>query len=309
MEVFVRATEQGSLSGAARELGISPALASKYLGLLEAHLGVRLLARTTRKLHLTDEGRAYLPRAAAILAELDDLEGALRDRGREPQGVLRISGPRVFGEAALAPSVARFLQRYPKVRLELELHERTVDIVGEGFDLAVRIAARVDSSLIARRICAFPYRVCASRSFLERYAHPEHPEAIRNLPCIVTAPVSPDVHWAFRIDGEDRRIRPRVAIRTNTGASTACFVRAGLGIGLCLHATVATELANGSIVELFAEHWAYDREVFAVYPSTRQLSPKVRAFVDHLVEELGDRPLTGPTGPGNDPQRRRPPPR
>lgn len=284
MRVFVTAVDEGSLSGAGRTLGISPALASKYLGQLETRLGTRLLNRTTRALHLTDEGQAYLPRARAVLDDLDELEASVRARLTQPKGILRIAGSRAFGTDRLADAVAAFMHAHPEVIVDLDLHERLVDIVGEGYDVAIRVNEPKDSSFIARRILRYPYYYCASPAYLEAHGRPASVEDLRRHDCIVNRPLSPESIWRFTVDGQRVSVPIKVRAHTNSAHSTASLVRAGLGIGICLHSTVIDDLNAGRLVTLFEEENDYDRSVWAIYPTAKHLSARVRFFVDFLVD-------------------------
>jgi len=184
----------------------------------------------------------------------------------------------------LVDAVADFMSAYPEITVELVLNERQVDIVGEGFDIAVRLAALEDSAMIARRIAAYPFVVCASPDFLARAGTPATPQELSRTDCIVNAAISPTGQWQFVLNGEPASVTVRARATVNTARATATLVRRGLGIGVCLYSTVREDLAAGRVVRLFKENEAYDRSVYALYPHGRHLSAKVRLFVDHLVE-------------------------
>ena len=286
MRVFARVVELGSISAAARRLGISTALASKYIGQLEQRLAVRLLNRTTRTLSPTDVGRAYYAGCTPILSDFDDLVEAVTFKQATPSGVLRIAGSRAFGEDFLVAAVGDFLNQYPDMRVELALDERMVDIVAEGFDLAVRVAKLRDSTMIARRLAAYPYIVCAAPDYLANAGTPRRPEDLADHACIINRAVNPTSQWAFRIDGRDTLIAVGGRAHVNTGRATATLVRAGHGVGLCLHSTVEEDLSAGRLIGLLQEFEAYDRSVYAVYPHSRLLSAKVRLFVEFLRQRF-----------------------
>ena len=286
MRVYARVVDAGSFSEAARRLGISKALASKYVGQLEQRLGVCLLNRTTRKLTPTEVGSAYYARCARIVGEVEELEGSLQADRATPRGHLRVAGPRIFGEDALVGCVTAFLEEHPAVTVDLVLEERTVDIVAEGFDLAVRIGELADTRLIARRITSYRYVLCASPDYIAPAGAPTTPEALAGHACIVNSAISPTNQWQFVVDGERRSVSVRPRIRVNCARPIRALALAGYGIGLCLLPTVRKDIAAGRLVRLLEGYEAYDRIVYAVYPPSRHLPGKLRAFLDHLVNHF-----------------------
>lgn len=283
MRVFAAVAEQESFSGAARQLGMSTALASKKVGQLEEQLGARLLNRTTRRVSLTELGAAYRDRCVAIVAEADDAHDMVRSRQGAPRGALKVAAPRAFGEDVLMPSLGSFLSAYPEITLDLTLDERRVDIVGEGYDVAVRVDDMPDSSLIVRRVTSFPFVICASPAYLEAHGVPEDPHDLRTHTCIVLSSVSPTAQWNFNVAGEVLRLPVEARVRANTARSVAQLVRDGVGVGLCLWSTVEEDLESGALVRLLRPYEHYDRSIYAAYPHSKHLSGKVRAFVDHLI--------------------------
>jgi len=292
MRVFAAVMETGSFSAAARRLGMSKALTSKYVAQLEERLGARLINRTTRRLNATEVGTAYYERCTRILGEIDELEEAVSNQHGAPRGVLRVAAARAFGEDMLVDAIADFMARYPEIVVDLVLDERQVDVVGEGFDLAIRLAALEDSAMIARRIAAYPFIVCAAPEYLAAAGTPATPRALVRHDCIVNAAISPTGQWQFKIDGASVSVTVRARATVNTARATATLVRRGLGVGVCLYSTVREDLAAGRLVRLFGQHDAYDRSVYALYPHSRHLSAKVRLFVDHLMETFKE--LRGP---------------
>lgn len=283
MRVFANVVEAGSFSGAARRLGISNALASKYIAQLEDRLGARLLNRTTRKVNPTEVGRAYYERCLDIIERFDDLENAVQLQTGTPRGHLKIAGPRIIGEEVLADCVNDFLGRHEKITVDLVLEERTVDIVAEGFDLALRVGALEDSSLIARKIGSYRYVLCAAPEYLKKSGRPVHPNELPAHTCIVNAAISPDNQWQFVIDGKPAAITVKPRARINAARPIRNLVAAGHGIGLCLLPTVEGDFAAGRLIRLLEEFEAYDRGVYILYPHGRHLAAKVRAFVDHAA--------------------------
>ncbi len=288
MRVFAGVVEAGGFSAAARRLGISKALASKYVGQLEERLGARLLNRTTRSLSTTEIGAAYYDRCTVLLNDLRELEEAVADQHAAPRGCLRVAGSRAFGEDALVPAVGDFMRRFPAITIDLVLDERPVDIVADGFDVAIRLAALEDSSLIARRIAAYPYMICAAPDYLARAGTPQTPAELAGHDCIVSTGISPTGQWDFQVAGKTSAVAVTQTARINTAQATATLVRQGLGIGLCMYSQVWGDIQAGRLVRLLQPYEAYDRAVYALYPHSRHLSGKLRHFVDHLVETFRD---------------------
>jgi len=286
MRVFARVAETGSFTRAAHRSGISTALASKWVKQLEDRLGARLLDRTTRRAGLTEVGRAYYDRCLGILESVAELEDAVARAQGAPRGHLRVTAPRVFGEDVLVDCVRDFVARYPEISVDLSLEERLVDIVAEGFDVAVRIGELPDSSLIARRITSYRYVLCAAPEYVARAGAPERPEALARHRCIVNTAISPANQWEFLVDGRRTTVTVPARLRVNTARPVRQFALAGQGIGLCLLPTVREDIDAGRLLRLLEAHEAYERSVSVVYPHSRHLSPKVRAFVDHLVAAL-----------------------
>ena len=286
MRVYACVVDAGGFSEAARRLGISKALASKYVGQLEQRLGVCLVNRTTRKLAPTEVGTAYYARCARIVGEVEELEGSIHADHATPRGHLRIAGPRIFGEDALVGCVTAFLEKHASVTVDLVLEERTVDIVAEGFDLAVRIGELADTRLIARRITSYRYVLCASPDYVASAGAPATPEALAGHACIVNSTITPTNQWQFASDGKRRAVTVRPRIRVNCARPVCDLALAGYGIGLCLLPRVREDIAAGRLVRLLEAYEAYDRTVYAVYPHSRHVAGKVRAFLDHLVDHV-----------------------
>jgi len=291
MAVFARVVGAGSLSGAARELGLSPALVSRKLAALEARLGVRLINRTTRSLHLTDEGASYYEACARLLAEVDEADAAVAVGRVEPQGVLRVALPASFGHLHVAPRIPQFAAEYPKVRLALSLSDRSVNVIEEGFDLAVRIAELEDSSLAARKLAPNRRVVCASPEYLARHGTPQAPEDLARHDVLTTNDFA--MSWDFK----DPRGKPGTV---RVGGRYACdnwevlreWAIAGLGIALKSTWDVYRHLQDGSLVELFPGYAFHsDVAIYAVYPHRRHLPAKTRVFIEFLAASFGPEPF------------------
>jgi len=293
MATFVRVVAAGSLSGAARDLGLSPAMVSRTLASLESRLGVRLLHRTTRRLHLTDEGAAYHEACVRILAEVDEANAAASAGRGVPQGTLRVALPASFGHRQIAPLVPLFAERYPNVRLALHLSDRAVNLVEEGYDLAIRIAELEDSSLAARKLAPNRRVVCASPAYLARHGTPRTPEELTRHNCLVA---NWEHDFSMTLEYKDPRGRPgevRVAGRYACDNWEVLREWAVAGLGIALKSTwdVRDHLQDGSLVAL-CPGYTFDTDVaiYAVYPHRRYLAAKTRAFIDFLAESFGPEP-------------------
>lgn len=283
MEAFVQVVDAGGFSAAARRLSKSKALISKYVRDLEDELGVRLLNRTTRQLSMTEVGAAYHREATEILQRLDDLADAVRDNHREPRGLLRVSAPRSFGDAVLGRAIMQFLAAEPEISLDLRLDDRIIDLVEEGFDVAVRLTELTDSSLIARRLSSFRIVTVASPDCLTRYGSPAHPSELSTLPTIVDTNLRTRTTWAY-IAGPERltvTVKPRIEVNSPQVVLEAALAGQGftrLPLFICQEAIKA-----GTLQPILKEFDLPPVGMYAVYPHRRHLSGKVRAFVDFLA--------------------------
>lgn len=291
MSVFAKVVATGSLSAAARDLGISTAVVSRRLAALEARLGVRLVNRTTRRLALTDEGASYHEACARILGEIEDADAAAAAKRIEPQGLLKVALPASFGHKHIAPLVPPFAARFPKIQLAFSLSDRTVNVIEEGFDLAIRIGELEDSSLAARKLAPNRRVVCASPGYLANHDTPRTPEDLANHNCLIT---SHDLQMAWEYRGPDGR---RGAVRV--AGRFACdnwevlreWAMAGLGVALKSTWDVRRQLEDGSLVPLLPGYeFGTDVAIYAVYPHRRYLSAKTRVFIDYLAESFGPEP-------------------
>jgi len=286
MRVFVKVVELGSFTRAADALELSRTMTTTHLAKLEAHLGVRLLNRTTRRLSLTEPGAAYYDRCVGVLGEIESLEESLEAMTERPRGVLKISAPVSFGARHLAGALAQYLERYPAVKLDVNLNDRSVDLVEEGYDLAIRISRLVDSSLIARRIASTSMRLCASPAYLARGGAPEHPQALTAHDCLGYTYSGRGNTWEF--EGPDGPVAVRVPVetRTNSGELLRLLALHGHGVVLLPAFMILDDLAAGTLVELLPGFRAEELGIFAVYPSRKYLSAKVRTLVDFLAQHF-----------------------
>lgn len=280
---FTAVADAGSFSAAARALGLSKSAVSKQVARLEDRLRVRLVNRTTRRLALTEEGRAFAERCRRILAEIEEAELAVRRLQSTPRGTLRVNAPMSFGVAHFAPLLPAFLERYPEVAVELVLNDRVVDLVEEGFDLAVRIVRLADSSLIARRLAPFRRVVCAAPEYWRRRGRPRRPADLAGHECLRYSYLSTVDEWPFIGPQGAERVRVRGRLSVNNGDALRIAAVAGLGVCLAPTFIVGEEIAAGRLEVVLADYEERDLAIYAVYPSPRHLSAKVRAFVDFLA--------------------------
>lgn len=279
---FTKVVELGSFARAAERLDVSTSAVSRSVADLEAHLGVRLLNRTTRRLSLTESGQAFLERAVQLLADLEEAEATISAGALSPRGTLRLTCATTFGERYVAPAIAKFASRHPDLKFDIELSDRIVDLVDEGFDLAIRIGPPGSSALIARRIGTTELQCCASRAYLARHGTPKVPEDLARHRCLHYAYVARDI-WRFRDhDGAERIVRINGPVLANNGRFLTSLAMAGAGIVLEPDIVVGDEIASGALVRLLASFAPPPLPIYAVYASRRHLSAKVRAFVDFL---------------------------
>ncbi len=286
MQTFVAVHDAGSFVGAADAMGISKAAVSRHVSELENHLGVRLIHRTTRRLSLTDEGQIFLRRCRELLDALQEAEAELSARGQAVQGVLRVNAPVSFGIRRLAECWGRFQQQHPQVRLEITLADRLVDLLEEGYDMAIRIGTLRDSSLVSRKLAETRVVLCASPEYLQRQGSPQHPAELAAHQTIGYSYWAGGGEWLFNgPEGEvSVRVRPRLV--SNNGETCVAAALAHQGVILQPDFLVGAELQAGSLIELMPAYASKRFGIHAVYPSRKHVSPKVRAMLDFLTEEL-----------------------
>ena len=292
MTAFVQVVEAKGFSAAAPALGLTPSAVSKLITRLEARLGVRLLQRTTRALHLTQEGETFYASARRIVDEIEALENGIGARRDAVQGVLRVTVSVAFATHQLAPIVAEFLARHPAVQLELLPSDRIVDIVSEGIDVALRIGRLADTSFMARKIGEDKRLICATPAYLARHGTPVRPEELTLHACIGGGPARSHLdRWPFRIDGAVREIEVSGPCSVNDGEMQLRLALQDVGIVRLTRLTVAQAVRAGELVSLL-EPFSADEPVpiHAVYPHRRHLAPKVVAFVDFLIEKFAPPP-------------------
>ncbi len=287
LPVFAQVVESGGFTAASAVLGLTPSAVSRQVSHLEDRLGARLLNRTTRRISLTEIGAAYYERARAALDALAEAEQAVLDLSAAPSGVLRISIPSIFGTIHVAPILPEFASRYPEITLDVSINDRFVDLVEDGLDVAIRVAELRDSSLVARRIAPFRRLVCASPGYVARHGRPDTPDALEAHDCLVLTSYQPRGHWQFGAGKSLRSVRVSGSIESNSADVLREAALAGLGLVQLPSYVLSQDIKTGALLPLLTGHEADNRDVYAVYPASRHLSPKVRAFVDFLVETLG----------------------
>ncbi|MGF1528190.1 MAG: LysR substrate-binding domain-containing protein [Candidatus Competibacterales bacterium] len=290
MQVFVQVAERGSFAAAAERLEMSRAMVTKHIMALEQGLGVRLLNRTTRRLNLTEAGQIYLERSLQILADLDETERVVGNLTAVPQGMLRVNAPMSFGVRHVAPAVTSFLERYPDVRVDVALNDRVVDLVEEGFDVAIRIGRLMDSALVTRRLASARLVLCAAPSYLTQRGTPRTPGDLVHHECLNYSYFSGGDEWPFAGPTGPLAVRVSGRLRVNNADALLTAALAGAGITLQPDFVVNDAIARGELRPLLADHRPPSLGVFAVYPHRRHLSAKVRCFTDHLIEAFGDPP-------------------
>jgi DNA-binding transcriptional LysR family regulator len=282
--------ENDSLADAARKMNVSPSVVSKHLSALEDHLGVRLLNRTTRRISITEEGTAYYERCKQIITDVAEAEIEVSSAHTAPRGLLKITAPVTFAHRHLTPHLPKFLDMFPEVEVQVQVNDRVVDLVNEGIDLAIRISQLKDSSLIARRLAPNRRYIAATPEYLERNGTPKSVDDLKDHRLITWPPGNPLNDWHFLIDGVDRIIKVKGAIAVNEGDAILTTLLAGGGLGMTQEFLAGPFVKEKKLVPLLEEIVREDNPIYAVYPSSRHLSPKVRAFVDFLVETYGPKP-------------------
>ncbi|MCM2394841.1 LysR family transcriptional regulator [Rhizobium sp. S95] len=288
LEVFARVIATGSMSMAARDLGLSPAVVSKRIKRLEDRLGTRLLQRTTRQISLTEAGQGFHQRILAVLAGIEEAETYASGRSSEVSGTLKISAPTSFGRMHIAPHLKAFMDAHPDLAIQLVLSDEFTDIVGGGFDLAIRIAELTDSTLVAKRLAPVRRLLCASPDYITAHGMPRNIDDLKRHRCLPA-----HNHDVWRLEGPQGtlNIRPEGMLITNSSEVIREAVIAGLGIALRSTWDIGEELKTGRLVQVLpAYEGSHNVTLSAVYPSRQFLPAKVRLFIDYLAELYGHVP-------------------
>jgi DNA-binding transcriptional LysR family regulator len=289
MRTFERVAAHESFASAARDLGLSPSAVSKQIRALEDRLGVKLLQRTTRRVTLTQAGRAYFERAQKILGEVDELEATVRGLHAEPRGTLRVSAPQDFGRLYLCEAVGAFAAEYPHLRIEFVMTDRKVDVVDESFDVAIRVARPASSSLVMKRLGRCERVLCASPTYLATWGVPESPTALASHNCIEYDYAESNT-WSLRVGTRAQSVSATGRLRANSAWTLRALALAGQGIALIPRFLVHEDLAAGRLASVLEDALDADLDVMALLPPGRHVAAKARAFVDFIAERLRAEP-------------------
>jgi LysR family transcriptional regulator for bpeEF and oprC len=293
MQVFTTVVDAGSFSLGARRLKLSNATVSTLIRSLEAHLGVRLINRTTRRMHLTDDGTAYYERCRRILTQVEETENAFARARDLPHGMLRVDVPTAFGRLYFVPALPAFLDQYPDLRITVTMTDRRADLIEAGVDAAVRTGTLEDSTLVARRVYEARYVACASPEFLARYGEPKSPEDLSRFRCLGFYSLNTEqvTSWRFERDGVHITHEPDGHININSPDALVEAAKYGEGIIYLVDISVSRALAAGELKAVLTDWHTPAQPWSVVYPQTRHLSAKVRAFSDFVASMF---PLPGP---------------
>jgi DNA-binding transcriptional LysR family regulator len=286
LAIFAKVVELRSFAAAATELKLSKATVSKAVSRIETRLGARLLNRTSRRFALTDAGRQLAERAAHILAEGEALENAARTQATTPRGLVRLAAPMSFGVLHIAPLLPEFLAAFPEVSVDLHLSDAHVDLVGEGFDAAIRIAVLPDSSLVARRLCEMPRYLVGSPAYLNKHGRPKHPLHIAQHPCITYSNTRTPETWRFSKGGKSASVRPSGPLRVNNGDAMLPALIAGTGLGILPEFIVRDALAAGQLERVLPD-WSFPLGAVSwVTPPGGPRPKRLEVLADFLSEKL-----------------------
>lgn len=284
IRIFLAVVSAGSLSAAGRHLDIGPMQVSRRIVFLEEELGVRLLHRTTRSVALTAEGERFLPYATTMSEAEESARGELSPSAASASGVLKLTAPSVFGQAIVVPLLSPLLEQHPQLRIDLDLSDRVLDIVGQGFDLALRVATLEDSELVARRIAGNPRIICASPRYLARHGLPASLADLAQHQCIALHAVP---RWPLVVNGELQRVRVNSRFTTSNVDAARTAAMQGLGLAMLTYWDVHQQLREGDLIGVVLEDAAMeDLSVWAVTPTRRFVPARVNIFLDALVREL-----------------------
>jgi len=287
LQVFRHVAELNGFAEAGRRLGLSPAAVSKNIAELEAHVGARLINRTTRRMALTEEGRIYLEHVVRGLDAISEADEALSPLRTEPSGILRVSAPMTVTLTRLSAAVPRFLSQYPQITLDLHLDDRRVDLIREGFDLAIRGSDRLeDSNLIARKLTVMPHVLCAAPSYFEAHGRPKTPSDLRSHECVRFSLSGHADMWEFKKDGHTERFPVNARYSVTSSLAVRDALREGFGLSLMPYPYVENDLRQGRLQSALEDWSTVETTLYAIYPSRQHLAPKIQAFLAFLAEEF-----------------------
>ncbi len=287
MILFANVVEHGSFSSTARSLGLTPSSVSRQIGFLESRLGVRLLQRSTRKVSLTEDGLSLYERCAEIAHEVNEVEELARSLSGRPHGTLRIATSVAFGKAQLLPLLPQFMARYPELSIALDLTDRRVDLTESQHDMAIRFSEQIeDASLVARKLASNDRVVCAAPAYIAEHGAPETLAQLADHNCLRVSTVDGWNEWRFRDGDGTVSFHSSGNFEANSSDGAYHAALAGIGIARLSNYLVGPDIRGGRLVRLMAEHCVERADIYAVYPSRHNLAPKIRAFIDHLVESF-----------------------
>lgn len=289
MATYAAVIDEGSFTAAAQALGLSKPVVSKQITKLENRFGVKLLNRTTRRLHMTEAGEVFYSHCKRIVAEAKEAELAIGPMQSEPRGTLRVSSPQSLGFALLPQAIPKFHQRYPALNLEVQISGRYVDLVEEGYDVSLRAGELKDSMLMARKITSCQFIVCATPTYWKKHGHPQHPTELDNYNCLLYTQSPNFDHWQF-IDktGDNLNVAVSGNLRSNDGALLLNAVLAEQGILFGPDFMFNEYLKSGKLEPTLTEFYKPSTALYAVYPYSKFVSSKLRVFIDFLIEEWGN---------------------
>lgn len=288
LKLFVRIAATHNISLAGKELGLSAATASSHINKLEDNLGVKLIYRTTRKVSLTEEGQSFLPHAEQVLESIEGARASVGAGIKRAQGTLRVTSSASFGRMHIIPGLKDFLEQHPDLSVDLRLSDSIVDLVEGGFDIAIRNAPLHDSSLIASKLAKDKRIITASPSYLTKFGEPNAPQDLKDHRCINVGDIDA---WVFETADGKERIKVNGPLRVDNGEAARDACVDGIGLTLSSSWCVYKELNRGELIEVLKDYPMISAtEIWAVYPSSRLLAPKVRAFIDYFKNYFGDSP-------------------
>lgn len=288
IRLFVRIAALFNISLAGKELGLSPAVSSAHMNKLESDLGVRLVHRTTRRVSLTEEGEAFLPHAIELLEQYEAARASVGSGTVSPRGKLRVAAPASFGRLHLIPALNNFLREFPQLQVDMHLSDSVMNMVEGGFDIAIRDASLQDSTLVARKLAPVTRILCASPEYLLEHGEPQAPEDLSNHHCVSLMGLET---WSFETENGPINIKTNNRLRTDSGESARDAAVSGLGITVSSTWCCYQQLRSGELVQVLSDYpLNSNTAIWAVYPSSRLLAPKVRVFIDYFADCFGDSP-------------------
>jgi DNA-binding transcriptional LysR family regulator len=285
--IFAAVVDAGSFSAAAEKLGVTKSAVSKRVTGLETRLGVKLLSRTTRKLSLTEAGQRYFVHVQEALRAIDDAEFAATELQNVPQGTLRISTPMSFGRLHVAPVIPRFLEKYPQIKVHLDMNDVSHDLVAEGYDIALKTGELNETSLIARKLAPLRSVLCASPDYVEQHGAPKTPEDLLSHNCLLYSYHTTINEWVFDKNGDETRIQVAGSYQVNNSEALLEAILQGSGIARVPTFVAGPDIKAGRLVSVLRDYSMPTKDIYAVFPERKYLPMKVRVFIDFIVDNFG----------------------